>query len=307
MIVVGSKALEYRQLLHILDRKTGLDEDFIATKEEFDRFLDGKVVTEYESSVMCDGAVTKIVAKTAEMIYECEVITEGSTAQAFEDLVKSDPETIVVNGMLVPSLDLLFTLKSSHKYLKNSPHFWKTAHDYHAMKKAGAKIRDKSFLKAREKETYWYKHPSLKQSKEDFFKDDNIQYVYDHDSIHKVVAIFDKPAYLYYDVEGQEVESSKEKFFNQKLEIRLAGVIEEAAVLAIERSLVPHPGVKTPKEAWLFALSKVCSSITSGWFREFAYEHLPVIVKLYPEGYWEKFKFMSEEGLVPLFKGKVYA
>jgi hypothetical protein len=83
-------------------------------------------------------------------------------------------------------------------------------------------------------------------------------------------------------------------------------VVEEAAVLAIERSLVPHPGIKTPEEAWRFALAKVCSSITSGWFREFAYENALEIIKLYPKGYWEKFQEDVKSGLVKPFTGSKY-
>jgi hypothetical protein len=89
-------------------------------------------------------------------------------------------------------------------------------------------------------------------------------------------------------------------------DIRLAGVVEEAAVLAVERSLVPHPGVWKPEYAWKFALAKVCSSITSGWFRQFAYENAPQVLKLYPQGYWEKFQKDCESGLVKTFTGSKY-
>jgi hypothetical protein len=101
--------------------------------------------------------------------------------------------------------------------------------------------------------------------------------------------------------EGSEVMTSKQKFFDAPREIQLAGVVEEAAVLAIERSLVPHPGIMTPEQAWRFALAKVCSSITSGWFREFAYENALEILKLYPVGYWEKFQDDVKSGLVKPF------
>ena len=83
-------------------------------------------------------------------------------------------------------------------------------------------------------------------------------------------------------------------------------MVEEAAVLAIERSLVPHPGTWSPEYAWKFALAKVCSSITSGWFRAFGYEHLPEILKLAPVGYWDKFQADVEKGLVKSFTGSKY-
>lgn len=98
--------------------------------------------------------------------------------------------------------------------------------------------------------------------------------------------------------DGAEVQCDKAKFFACSREVQLAGVVEEAAVLAIERSLVPHPGVWSPKYAWKFALSKVCSSITSGWFREFAYENALDVLKLYPANYWDKFQKDVESGLV---------
>ena len=69
-------------------------------------------------------------------------------------------------------------------------------------------------------------------------------------------------------------------------------------MLACERSLIPHPGKMTPKQAWTFALSKVCSSITSGWFREFAYENIFEVMKSYPENYWDKFQQAAKEGKV---------
>jgi hypothetical protein len=73
-------------------------------------------------------------------------------------------------------------------------------------------------------------------------------------------------------------------------------------VLAIERSLVPHAGVKTAKQAFVFALSKVCSSITSGYFRDFAYENAFDILKNYKDGYWEKFQNDVTNGKVKPYK-----
>ena len=308
MILIGSNALWIKNP-KLLNRKP-LDLDLIATEEEFNLFIEKVKPTVKARYPTLHPHWKKEIIESSINI-ECEFITPGSSAEEFEKLVREDPETRMTNllgiDFLTPSLDKLFMLKASHRYLKNSPHFWKTAQDYHNMKSAGAVIDNKEFFKRREKETYYYKHPSLKQNKDNFFADDNIKYVYDHDTIHESVAIYDKPAYTYYIKDGAEVDCDKEKFFKCPLEIRLAGVIEEAAVLAIERSLVPFPDSnKSPKQIWLYALSKVCSSITSGWFREFAYEHLPILVKLYPEGFWEKFQKDLKNGRVLPFTGSKY-
>jgi hypothetical protein len=232
---------------------------------------------------------------------EFEIAGTNASTQILTDLVESDPDTIDTPFGKVPNVDMLFTIKSSHKYLKNSPHFWKTMLDYQIMKRAGAKVRPEyeAFLKLRETETYAaQKHPKLNVSKENFFKDDGLEYTFFHDDIHESVKHLDKPAYLYYMKDGSEVLSSKKKFFEVSQETRLYGVVEEAATLAIERSLVPHPDVWSPEYAWKFALSKVCSSITSGFFREFAYDNCLEVLKLYPQKYWENFQKDVSDGKV---------
>lgn len=309
MILIGSRALALRAPKALMRKP--LDFDFVCTQSEFDFWLakNGEKVnpTKVYPMVNEHNNVHKMIVEGSTNC-EFEIITPGTTSVELHELVMSDKESFETPFGMVPSFDMLFTIKSSHKYLRNSPHFWKTLVDYHIMKRMGAVIRPEwqSFHKSREKETYWYKHPKLNQSKDSFFADDNIQYVYDHDTIHESVARGDKPAYTYYMKDGAQVDCDKEKFFAIDQQIRLNGVVEEAAVLAIERSLVPHPGVWTPEYAWKFALAKVCSSITSGWFRAFAYENALEILKLYPQGYWEKFQKDVESGLVKPFTGSKY-
>lgn len=302
MILIGSRALALRAP-QILGRKP-LDFDFICTMNEYTDWLEvnGHKVKPTKIYPIADG---KKMIVEGETNCEFEILQPGASNEMFLKLVEADPDTIQTSFGMIPNLDLLFTLKSSHKYLKDSPHFWKTLKDYHRLKMIGASIRPEymDFFKLREQETYAkQKHPSLMQTKDNFFKDDGIQYVYDHDDIHDSVKHLDKPAYRYYMKDGSEVFSDKNKFFACSREIQLYGVVEEAATLAIERSLVPHPGVMTPQAAWGFAFSKVLTSITSGWFRAFGYENAFDVLKLYPEGYWEKFQADVAAGKVRLFK-----
>lgn len=303
MILVGSRALALRAP-HLLMRQCK-DFDFVCTGDEFNQWI--KTNSEKVG-------VKKVYPEKNKMIVEgssnCEfeINAPGTSTEMLLDLVEGDSESIETSFGWVPTLDMLFTIKSSHKYLRNSPHFWKTLVDYHIMKRVGAKVRPEyqEFLKLREKETYNYAHPKLNVTKDNFFKDDGIDYKWDHDDIHKSVARGERPAYTYYLKDGEQVQCSKAKFFAVPQEVRLNGVVEEAAVLAIERSLVPHPGVWSPEYAWKFALAKVCSSITSGWFREFAYENCLEILKQFPTGYWEKFQDDIAKGLVKPYDGKRY-
>lgn len=173
--------------------------------------------------------------------------------------------------------DILYMLKMSHRYKKNSPHFLKTMAHIHLLRDHGAEIKDymKNFYEARMALTYNYKHPKLNQSKDSFFNGDGVPYVYDHDSIHEAVKIYRKPAYKYFKPDENEVFCDKDLFFQQQPPIRLASVVEESCVLAIERCLL-HFGT-SPKDAFLMALEKVCTSITSGWWREYAWEYYYVV------------------------------
>ncbi len=287
MILIGSRALMLRSPA-ALNRKPK-DFDFVCYENEVDAWLSklGGTPERVGDKIIVNG----------ETPCEFDLVTPGSSNEMLADLVKF--EGIETSFGLVPNLDLLFTIKTSHRHKRNSPYFWKNLGDWHRMKAAGAKVRPeyKEFLKLREKETYNYAHPVLMQNKKGFFTD-NVKYTFDHDSIHKAVALQDKPAYLYFAKEGEEVFSSKQKFFQQSHEIQINSVVEESAVLAIERSLIPYPGVLSYLDAWKFAFSKVCTSIASGWWRAFAYENAPEVLSKYPEGYYQKFVWGLANGVV---------
>jgi hypothetical protein len=194
---------------------------------------------------------------------------------------------------------MVYTLKMSHRYLKNSPHFLKTMEDiWHLRLAANAKIVDEDFFKARAKETYNYGHPILKATRDEFFKDDF--YIYDHDSIHRAVAVEDVPAYTRYMVEGEQVLTCMDKFAKLPLQTRLYGVLEESYVLALERAIIPHNA--NPTSAFKMALSKVCTSITSGKFRDFAWEHYYQVLKLYDADFVDKFNAALNAGKILPFR-----
>lgn len=179
-------------------------------------------------------------------------------------------------GMVTPaSLDMLLFFKESHKYKKNSVHFLKTMQDILLLKSLSAVVPAalSAELAERERLTYTNKLPVLDVSKKDFFNPQTVPYKYDHDELHSVVAIFDRPAYQYYINPGSEVMCSKDLFNACPEHIKLAGVVEESMVLALERSLIPFDFKPNPDKAFSTALEKVCTSITSGWFREYAYNH----------------------------------
>ena len=304
LVLVGSRALVIRAP-RILKRNP-LDWDFVCTPEDFEIWKE-KNKSFVDSSEFIDLSPAKKAFKGKDTIVEFELALPESNTEKFLDLVAWDSETQESKFGIIPSLDMLFALKSSHKYLKNSPHWWKTLFDYHLMKNSGAKIHDEwmDWFKQREKETYTYKHPKLVGAKKDDFFDPNsgVEYKYDHDTIHVAVKHLEKPAYRYFMKDGAEVACDKEKFMNLDEKTRLLSVLEESYVLALERSQIPFEGKISPKDSFRIAFSKILSSISSGWWREWGYEHALQVLPMYSDSYVDRFKEALNDGIVKPFKG----
>lgn len=310
MILVGSRALE------ILVRHMGkdfyrpcVDLDYLCTEAEWKaqvKLFAGDELVELVERNGNKGHVKMVAGahieydiaqpgdSTDQLIQYCENLGN--------DLITTYP------GDRIAPLDVLYLLKMSHRYKKNSPHFFKTMNDIHYMRSLGAKIPTEleNVFKLREKETYDYSHPNLDVKSKDFFKGDEVPYVYDHDTIHEAVAVLGVPAYKSYMKDDSEVMTSKEKFFAQENHIRLLGVYEESCVLALERSQIPFNFEVPARQSFVMALSKVCTSITSGWFREYAWENFGVVMKFYDSmgetDYIERFK--ANQDLVKPFEGE---
>ena len=276
--------------------KSPKDVDLVCTYAEFQNFIERLGIQAIPTGD--DRFVGKL--QDGRMV-EFEIAWPGSSGVALLDRASGLLGSLHGFTVLYPSIDWLFTIKASHRYKKNSPHFWKTAEDYHHMKDVmGCKIADEKWLQLREKETYTASRPKLNVSKKDFFTDD-VPYKYDHDTLHLAVAHLDQPAYEYYRAEGQEVMCSKEKWDACSEEIKLYGVLEEVYVLALERSQIPFGDSVSPYDSFRMALMKVCTSITSGWFREFAYENVFKILEMFPltgQNYVDKFKVALAAGIV---------
>ena len=300
MILIGSRALMIRAP-YLLSRKPK-DFDWVCTEEEFDNWLIKNSNKINPTQIYSPSKNKRIIRGSVNC--EFELISPGTSSELLLQLVSEDSETLNSPFGLIPSMDMLFTIKSSHKYLKNSPHFWKNLSDYHLMKMIGAQIIPKFlyFFKLRELETYNYSHPKLNSLKKDFFNED-VSYIYDHDSIHEAVKHLERPAYSFFQKENAEVACDKNKFFECSREIQLYSVVEESTVLAIEHNLVPYPNRWSHEQAWRFAFSKVCTSIASGWWREFAYENALDCLKLYPSDYWNKFQEGLSNGIIKPYRG----
>lgn len=304
MLVIGSKALEAFNIP--IPRKPG-DLDVICTLDEYNQEVRTlKNVGALAFAKPLSGKKFHIRTKEGWNV-EAEIAWEGSTGAKLIEIVLENGLHLPYeeqDGCYFASPEVVLTLKMSHRYLKNNPHFLKTMNDIRLLRGLGYSVPEclKDWLVEREKETYDYSHPSLMKRKQDFF-DASVNYVWQHDDLHTALKFFELPAYTYFS--GGEVWSDMSKFFELPEEVRLHAVLEEALVLACERSQLAFPDKNIDrKKSFDVALEKVCTSITSGKFREYAYENYYKVQELYEQkgkDYVERAKEAIEHGRVRPF------
>lgn len=269
LVIVGSAAGAIHQC--IPQRKKLLDVDIIADYDSAVKYATRwGIKSEQETE-------NGVILFTDKFPVEVELIEKREHTKRLLTTMKNSG----VDEFATP--EWLLFMKESHKYKKDSPHFFKTLRDIHYMRNTGVKLPKGSedLLIERERLTYTNKLPKLDVKTGDFFKQEDGFYVYEHDDIHKIVALDTTPAYTKYMQEGKQVLTSRDKFFSVPERVRLLGGVEEAMVLTAERSLIPNNFIPDPDKMFIYALSKVCSSITGGYFREYCYDNWFKIVDIY--------------------------
>jgi len=205
----------------------------------------------------------------------------------------------------------LAVLKRSHLH---RPRFFNkhiSMYHHHGMAKIvndGLVGSDKELLDERirlTKDAYGDRVPSLKMGNDEFFNDpirESGLYVFDHDDIHVVVAHTEShcdgtkiPMYEFMKKPDNESKESawceRDMWDNFTHEMKIQTVLEESYVIALERFLIPEKSNINPqyvrqgsipwtsRSAFAEALSKVCTTLCSGFFRDFAIDNWLEIVK----------------------------
>jgi hypothetical protein len=147
------------------------------------------------------------------------------------------------------------------------------------------------------KDKYGDRTPSLNKSKKEFF-DDYVSKVYDHDSIHYATCYGERPIYEELKTDNDKVWCSKDKWDKLSCELRIKCVREEAFTIAIERFLLVKKNYP-PLFAFSKAVEKICTTLTSGWFRDFAIDNWPEVMDYGSYDFYGK--FLANESSLALY------
>ena len=122
----------------------------------------------------------------------------------------------------------------------------------------------------------------MKQTNEDFF-DEAVKNVLDHDLLHALVSYGQRHRYTLLKQKDKTdlAWCEKDLWLAQPHYQMLQCVAEEATVIACERFMIPKNWNYGERRAYSQALKKVCTTLCSGWFRDFAIDNYPLVMDMF--------------------------
>lgn len=212
---------------------------------------------------------------------EGEAFPEGTDSVYIPEYILNLVPVEESNKVAYAVPDAIYTIKLSH--LIYPIFFQKHKLDVLFLKAKGCKIIPELYeaLKEYWKEIHGNKSfLSLNQNKEQFFTD-NVDYRYDHDFLHQLVAYPNRPMYERCLKDGQEVLIDKDKFFSMPFEDQIRMFREEIAVISMERWLInPYwKGKISWYKAHMLSLEKTVTTLTKGYASYFLVENIEHFVK----------------------------
>ncbi len=289
MLITGSRALNY----HFPNYKKEIDWDFIGTKKEVLHWFGEKNITP-DIKIFSNLKVYTTVIDS--VIYEFEIAEEGYSGYEYLEASKNEEFSLEY-----ANLNVLFSMKKSH--IHQPINFNKHIEDYHFLKNCLVIDHLEYITKKRIKETdtrLKSKTPKLNQTVDEFVKESQsvLNRIYDHDDLHKIVAYYNEPLYFKIQPSHDVVMCSKKLWDKLNYEDKIKCIHEEAFVIALERKIIPMLFQKgdlyTKEKAVKWALMRICTTLASGWFREFAIENYFQIVNrinyIFIDNFFEKYE-----------------
>lgn len=313
MLIVGSHALAIHAKSRGFLFRTPGDLDFLSTRHEFDNFrqtyspkIRNMRCDEKEEHWTCDaddfGHIEFHIAEKSPVV-QMYLDWDWKMFKAHQS-PEYDAYRLNVYGFnrFVAPVEVLYSLKRSHRFLARQ---WeKHVRDYHMLKQiVGGVDSIPEITKVKQAETkHTHKEPSLQKSKDDFFKDDVSNHTFEHDQIHEIMAHRERPMFEYIKIDATNVACSKDKWLALPEIDKRRCVLEEAYVIALERGVIPmlYEGkrVATNESCLQWALMRIGTTLTSGWFRDYSVENYPAIWDMRDKKYGQRFLKAVEEGRI---------
>jgi hypothetical protein len=303
MIVYGSTAMKIG--LEKIGRglgRTPADLDILATQAEARLFIQIAELTTVQSTP------DKFIGKAPDgRMVEIEKIKLGTSSHLYqmyaESMSKLDTQKFYGFTMDIAPLAMLYSMKRAHRH---SPRmFEKHVGDYRLLQGLFTEDIFSKITKMRYDETVArekLRTPSLNKGAKDFFDDKVSNRTFIHDQIHEVMAFGPRPMFEQIKIDADKVACSREKFEGLTFMNRIRCVQEEAYVIALERAMIPmlFEGEKIAKafEAYKWAVMRICTTLCSGWFREFALDNYHTVMSYYDPNYVETFLKAVESGRI---------
>lgn len=318
MILIGSKALSFYTNLDE-NRKNNSDTDIILTIQDFHSFIEKN-----------DKHITKMIP-TSDHKFSLTLKNEAGKKRHYEmelsdnvpssDYLIKNIDSVVNekyidefgNSFSVLNAEFLFLTKKSH--IVFPIHFEKNIADYLLLKNI-SKLKktklEKEFFKLRRKEgqeryDIYSKTPKLNVTNDRFFKYSGVEdnRVFIHDDLHEVVKHKEKPIYEYLKKDFEKAWCEKEMFFNLPFEMQIQCVQEEAYVISLERYIIPKEyEYENYFLCYKRALKRICTTLCSGFFRQFALDNYDKVIQAYTEDFVHKFNEAYKSGKLKPMEGR---
>lgn len=300
MLVVGSKALKYNY--PNLD-KIPKDTDVIGSKEDAQYLIE---LLNPSSSKEGDGFISLYNIQNKNEIFDTMNVEILLTDNSVANTLYVEKEKAKY-GLKYATPETLFSLKKSHIHFPIK--FKKHINDYCFLSE---KLNNNDVLKDITKIAFSetedrlgkLKTPSLMKSTKSFFGQSTkfVKSYFIHDEMHEMVSHYDEPIYNRMLESKDSVKCLKSLWDNFSYEDKCKCVLEEAYVIALERKVLPALfGAQpffTSIESIEWALMRICTTLCSGWFRQFATDNYVKIYEMYNRNYVEDFLTKYKLGLI---------
>ena len=302
MLIVGSQALTRH--FNLPERKVR-DTDIIGTLQDFEllkKVLNPAEVRQKDEiigliNITPSDLFPEINTKNVEIL----LADNSVSLKLYLDYDEAN------NGLKYASPEVLFSLKKSHIHFPVK--FQKHILDYcflydhfngddllYAITEINFKETEKRLGKLRT--------PSLNKSTKNFFGQSEkfFKSYFVHDDIHRMMAHHEHPLYENMQKDKSSARCEKDMWEKFTFEDKCKCVLEEAMVIALERKIIPMifggGDFFTAEEALKWSLMRVCTTLCSGWFRQFATDNYMRIQQYINPNYVLVFLSKYDNGLI---------